>query len=100
MADGPVRRDGNRAIVTAYWEHYRLTTSEQRTDRLQADDFDWAWAEVEERSHDVSGLPLILALAKAAPTDVALMYLGAGPLENLLCEHGAEVAQEVEQVAR
>ena len=42
---------------------------------------------------------LVVALAVAAPSDDALAYLGAGPIEDLLNQHGPRLVEEVEAAA-
>jgi hypothetical protein len=43
---------------------------------------------------------LVLTLVHTAPDDNALACVGAGPLEDLLCQHGATLIERVEAVAR
>jgi hypothetical protein len=43
---------------------------------------------------------LILALISAAPDDQALGMVSAGPLEDLLCDHGAAFIDRVEELSR
>jgi hypothetical protein len=90
-------------LVAAYWRQYELSTSENREDRQVAEQFFWAWEEVEARMDDLSGteaVELLVLLAEAAPTDAALGYLGAGPVENLLVSRTANVVDEVDAAAR
>jgi hypothetical protein len=73
-------------LSQAYWEYYRLSTSGARADRLAAENSRWAAEEVnrrviEDRRHAVQ---LLLSLCAAAPDLMALSYLGAGPVEDLL----------------
>ena len=43
---------------------------------------------------------LVLSLVHSAPDDNALACVGAGPLEDLLCHHGATFIERVETTAR
>ena len=43
--------------------------------------------------------PMILSLIGASRSDQFLAILAAGPLENLLCEHGEAFIERVEQLA-
>lgn len=75
------------ALVTAYWTHYRLSQSEERHERLQADEWYWAWEAVHDatRTSAEGVVGLLVALANAADGDLhRLAYLGAGPFEDLL----------------
>jgi hypothetical protein len=78
-------------LVDAFWVHHRLSSSGARDERLDADTYFWAWEQVHEtmRQGDLEAVELLVALADAvSPDDVALAYLGAGPLEDLLCSGG------------
>jgi hypothetical protein len=90
-------------LAAAYWEHYRLSTSKDRAERLRSSETFWAWEAVndlvDERPQDV--IPTLVALADAAPDDDALGYLGAGPVEDLINHHGSVVViDRVEGAAR
>jgi lipid II:glycine glycyltransferase (peptidoglycan interpeptide bridge formation enzyme) len=90
-------------LVDNYWEHHRRSTSADRRVRRSADEHTWAWEAVEARVHDEPDevVALLVELANAAPDDVSLAYLGAGPIENLLCSRGSAVVfDEVERWAR
>jgi uncharacterized glyoxalase superfamily protein PhnB len=58
----------------------------ERLTHLIADDPEAAWS-------------LVLLLVNSAPSDAALEYVGAGPLEDLLCEHGPKLIDRVEAAA-
>lgn len=91
------------ALVSGYWENYRLVSSSDRTDGLRADDYHWAWEEVDYRVsvNPTEVTDLLVALADEAPDDAALAYLGAGPVEDLLVYHGSDfVFDAVEGAAR
>lgn len=45
-------------------------------------------------------MALLVALADGAPSEAALGYLGAGPLEDLLVGRAAEVVEYVDDAAR
>ena len=44
--------------------------------------------------------PIILELVRRAPDDEITSIIAAGPLENLLCEHGPSFIERVEQQAQ
>lgn len=79
-------------VVEAYFRHY----GEKR------DDDRWAWEWVHDlvgRDPD-EGWALILALVDKAPSDAALAYVAAGPLEDLLKKHGQVVIDRVDAESR
>lgn len=98
--------DQNRDVdelVSAYWQQYQLSTSDSREDRLRSDQYFWAWQEVDARMDDLApadAVALLVTLADAAPSDAALGYLGAGPVEDLFAYRAAEVVDEVDEAAR
>jgi hypothetical protein len=80
-----------------------MLTSSKREDRLAADKLWWAWEVVEERMNadtPAEAVGLLVALADAAPDDPALAYLGAGPVEDLLCGRAVEAVDDVDNAAR
>lgn len=90
-------------LVAAYWRQYQLSTSENRAERELAGQFFWAWEEVQARMDDLSAteaVELLVLLAEAAPSESALGYLGAGPVEDLLVSRAVDVVDEVDAAAR
>ena len=90
-------------LVESYWEYHQRFTSENRTDRLAAADVEWAPEHVDNlvRSAPSEIITLLVAIADGAPDDTALAYLGAGPVEDLLCSGGSDVVfDRVEDAAR
>ena len=84
----------NAALVAAYWQLYRLSRG-PREDRLPAEADAGAAEEVDER---IAGDPdgaLILLDDLLADEGADLYFFAAGPLEQLLVEHGAAVAQAI-----
>jgi hypothetical protein len=67
-----------------------------------ADSLFHVWEEVEEAAQ--FGKPevvdLLVALADAAPNDLALATLGAGPVEDLITSHGEEFVETIDEAAR
>ena len=90
------------ATIEAYWTYWRYRWSGVPEERNSSDGYFWAWEAVEEviDNADPRTVSLIVALANAAPNDLALAYLGAGPLESLLNEHAAKFADEIDEAAR
>jgi hypothetical protein len=62
----------------------------------------WAWEVMHEMVHDNPGYAwrLILDILAADHSDRVMADLSAGPLENLLAQHGAQYIAKVEQQAR
>jgi hypothetical protein len=109
-------------LVSAYWRHYHLTTGtpvpsppqgsnkevvidavalQPDADLLAAGDDLWdAWIEVDQcaKGGGPEAILLLVALAIAAPDERALCYLGAGPLEDLVTNHGSRLAEELDEV--
>jgi hypothetical protein len=87
-------------LVDAYWEHYRLSTSSERAERLSADSTRWAVDEVDAiASDDDRAVPLMVALADAADDAQALAYLGAGPIEDVVLAGSPAVVDRIEGAA-
>ncbi len=61
----------------------------------------WASGELDDivREEPERAWPMILSLIGASRSDQFLAILAAGPLENLLCEHGEAFIERVEQLA-
>ena len=89
-----VMSSDNAELVANYWRAHRLSRG-GREDRLLAEADASAFDEVHERvtRDPTDALTLIDDLLAADSADAA--FVGAGPLEDLLVEHGAAVAQLV-----
>lgn len=88
-------------LVATYWEHHRLARSSVRAERLRSEATRWAWDEVDEivdRGGD-DLVPLLIALADAAPDEEALAYLGAGPIEDAVRAGSAKLIDRIEGAA-
>jgi hypothetical protein len=72
-------------LVAAYWRHHALTNGD-RAQRLEAATYFWAWEAVSDAMDGPEPLALLDALLGAPDADPCL--IGAGPLEDLLSEHG------------
>src|SRR5262245_47557786 len=71
-------------------------------DRTNDANLFWAWDRVTDlvlEDPEVAW-PAILALVRAAPDDLVLANVAAGPLEDLLSNHGASFIDRVETEAR
>src|SRR5207302_8989568 len=98
--------DADEAI-DAYWQHYLLSRSDVAVEWLAAESFLWAYewveavvaGEVESNAPQIAPIDLIVQLAKRAPDELALAYLGAGPLENYLARPGADM-NAIDRAAR
>jgi hypothetical protein len=92
----------NADLVEAYWRQYQLSQSQDPVDLAMADSLFHVWEEVEEAAQ--FGKPevvdLLVALADAAPNDLALATLGAGPVEDLITSHGEEFVETIDEAAR
>jgi hypothetical protein len=73
-------------LVAEYWEYRRLSTSEVRADRLLAEATSQSAIEEARRiaADDDLAVPLLVALARAAPDEQALCYLGASLIEDVV----------------
>lgn len=93
-------RDDTAELVAAFWLHARMSSSEVREERLAAVEWEWAGAEVADvvGAADDSALDLLDALLRSK--DGTPEEVGVGPLEDLLTEHGPQVAQAVADRAR
>jgi len=85
--------------VDAYWQHYLLSRSTVRAEQLAAEHFSWAYewvdavasGKLERDAPKINPIHLMVTLAKRAPDELALAYLGAGPVENYLARPDADV---------
>ena len=88
-------------LFETYFLQHRLSSG-SRAERLEADQHFWAWELVERTVHQDAekGWDLILGLIAAAATEDEVGFVAAGPLEDLIHEHGSEVVEWVEERAR
>ena len=82
--------------IDAYWQHHLLSRSTVFEERDAAEHFFWAYEWVDavvagEVAPAMDPIGLMVELAKRAPDEQALVYLGAGPLENYLARPDADV---------
>lgn len=68
--------------MAAYWQHHLLASGE-RAERLASEKYFWAWEAVSEAMEGEDPLGLLDALLESPDADPC--YLGAGPVEDLLC---------------
>jgi hypothetical protein len=117
--------DPRPILVNAFWVHYLLALGELEFDRADApmddppasiparywpgetepaDATDYEWSEWEVssiiRAGGIEAIDLLADLAAAAPTDAALGYLGAGPVEDLVNLYGPAVAHGLDAAIR
>ena len=91
-----------RDEVDAYWRqylrHYGLGSTPTHV-RNEADDADRVLWQVAQdiRAGGPEAVDAVVALAAAAPTDEALSFLGAGPLEELVNWHGVSLMDELDR---
>jgi hypothetical protein len=80
-------------LIDAWWQYQRLTTG-TRPERLAADDWSWAWEEVTAMINDKDErvVEFLVSLAESAQSPEDLQIVGAGPIEDLLSEHGKWLA--------
>jgi hypothetical protein len=110
--DGEPRSDRLRAVdadeaIDAYWHYYLLAHGGDRYDPRAAESFFWAneWvdavvaAKVRGAAPGIDPIELMLKLARRAPDDKALAYLGAGPIENYLGRPDADI-DAIDRAAR
>jgi hypothetical protein len=86
-------------LIAAYFAQH---TAVREKRAAAAEELLWAEERVEElvRERPSEGWALTYELLRAAPDDAALMYVAAGPLEDLLKEHGEHVIDDVITAAR
>lgn len=79
-------------LATAYLQYFE---TKQEDDR-------WAWSDVDQlvRRKPDQGWEVIRLLVNKAPSDEALAFVAAGPLEDLLKKHGPAVIDQIENECR
>lgn len=117
--------DARPSLVNAYWVHYLLASGKAEfhragapkdappapiparywpgeTEPAEATDYEWSEWEVSSiiKSGGIEAVALLADLAAAAPTDAALGYLGAGPVEDLVNWYGTAVAHGLDAAIR
>jgi hypothetical protein len=82
------------ALVDAYWKQRELSQG-SRAERLEADQYFWAWETVDEAAREGAGdvVDLIDDLLHADNADPS--YVGAGPIEDLLGYHADRFANAI-----
>jgi hypothetical protein len=92
-------------VATAWWEYQRLASG-QRMDRKRLEDGEPVAVVAAVETVDASvarggpdAVALIGALLRLASTEEDIALVGAGPLEDLLVEHGDDLAEQVAQEA-
>jgi hypothetical protein len=80
-------------LIDAWWQYQRLTTG-TRPERLTADDWYWAWENVTAMINDKDErvVELLVSLTESARSPEDVQTVGAGPIEDLLSEHGSWLA--------
>ena len=86
--------DKDAGLAAAYWQEHRLATG-NREERLRAEADGAARQAVADRINDDPVAALLLLDALLAADDADLGVAGAGPVEDLLVEHGPLVAKAV-----
>lgn len=68
---------------------------------MAAENYSWAheWVQSAVAAGSGEAVNLLVQLAKAAPDDVALHDLGAGPVEALVRQHGNQLLDEIDAAA-
>lgn len=70
------------AMVDAYWHYYQLFHG-TRQERLARDAYSWAWDAVETAVMESPSEAIAMIDAVLRHPDADLLYVGAGPIENL-----------------
>lgn len=104
---GPVSEPRTTSeLVAGWWQHLQLSSGGREARKRLQDGHelfaDAGWQGVTDRMErgGVAALDLIDALLAAGPADEdAVGQVGAGPLEDLLHQHGAALVDEVERRA-
>ena len=86
----------NPDLVTAYLQHARATVSGRATDGTF-----WAWEAVDElgRRAPLAALDLVCEAVCRSEDDATLAYIAAGPLEDLIVNHGERFIDRMEMEA-
>ena len=84
-------------LVASYWRHHALAAGD-RQQRLEAENWFWAWQAVEDAMEGPDPLGLLEALLGDESADPC--FLGAGPLEDLLVSDPARWGPLVEERCR
>ena len=117
--------DARPILVNAYWVHYLLAFGKGEfdpsgapkddppapiparywpgdTEPAEATDYEWSEWEVSSiiKAGGIKAVDLLADLVAAAPTDAALGYLGAGPVEDLVNWYGPAVAHGLDAAIR
>jgi hypothetical protein len=89
-------------LVETFWRHYQLSQGDSPSEQAPSEGTYWAWEEVERVAQEPGSdaLDLLVTLADAAPDDQARCYLGAGPLEDFVLQHGTHFIDEIDEAAR
>jgi hypothetical protein len=92
-------RTSRQDLIAAYFAHHAAARDKRS---VLAEELFWAWEQVRERvaENPAEGWALTHDLLLAAPDDDALMYVAAGPLEDLLKRAGESVIDDVITAAR
>ena len=91
-----MRKDEIDSLVSAYCEFTKTPEESSRKEELY-----WSFEKLFQASLSDPDLclKLILAVLQADHSDSVLEQLAAGPMEELLVQHGAEVIDRVEERA-
>jgi hypothetical protein len=92
-----MRKEEIESLVAAYCEFTKTPEESPRKDELF-----WSFEKLFQASQSNPDLcwKLILAVLQADQSDCVLAQLAAGPVEELLIHHGAEMIDRVEERAR
>lgn len=96
------------AFVDRYFDELRILTSGTRRERIAAEDptqdqeraSDWFLTALRTPQGAEEAWPVILALLERAPDDLAIAFVAAGPLEDLIRDHGPRFLDRLEAQAR
>jgi hypothetical protein len=95
------------AELSARWWEYRRLSQGDRSERKALElgepvDACAAADIVTDRidAGGVAAIELVVALIETAPDDAGIAYVGAGPLEDLVHEHGGSLVDDLDRVAR
>ena len=99
----PCRRNGrlDTPRLIGAWRNYQRLFGGSRKERKPANDLFWVWECYGNLVHHAPemALDLICDTLDAVETDEEIGALAAGPMEDLISEHGEEVIARVERLA-
>jgi hypothetical protein len=89
-------------LLQTFWTFYRSLDDAERAASPEVQKLGWASEMVGAtmRRGGSVATEMLVALADSAPDDDAVIYIGCGPMEDLMFEHGDDAVDVLEEAAR